>query len=107
MKKKSTSQLRHDVASARKLSVSAFVNLRVLVGLFIALAGAFLALLGLGTFSAVARPAAKPAKAQQKYALGKSVDFQILPPGFDCAQIHQLGIDRQENLHAGLVMLAC
>jgi hypothetical protein len=38
MKKKSTSQ-------------SAFFNLRVLIGLFVVLAGVFLALLGFGTFS--------------------------------------------------------
>ena len=38
MKKKSTSQ-------------SAFFNLRVLIGLFVFLAGVFLALLGFGTFS--------------------------------------------------------
>ena len=38
MKKKSTSQ-------------SAFFNLRVLIGLFVVLAGVFLALLALGTFS--------------------------------------------------------
>ena len=44
MKKRSTSQ-------------SAFFNLRVLIGLFVALTGAFLALLGLGAFSKAAAQA--------------------------------------------------
>ena len=50
MKKKSTSQ-------------SAFFNPRVLIGLFIVLAGVFLALIGLGTFSGLT---ASSAQAQQK-----------------------------------------
>jgi hypothetical protein len=74
MKKKSASQLRHQVASTRRISVSAparrslltrrsftrrpvgeggFFNLRVLIGLFLVLAGLFLALVGFGTFSSV------------------------------------------------------
>jgi hypothetical protein len=82
MKKKSAYQLRHQVASTRKNSVSAparlparedfrsslltrrsftrrpvgeggFFNLRVLIGLFLVLAGLFLALVGFGTFSSV------------------------------------------------------
>src|SRR5467141_1974783 len=53
MKKKSTSQ-------------SAFFNLRVLIGLFVFLAGVFLALLGLGAFSsASAQAQAQESKAQQ------------------------------------------
>ena len=53
MKKKSTSQ-------------SAFLNLRVLIGLFVFLAGVFLALLGLGAFSnASAQAQAQESKAQQ------------------------------------------
>ena len=31
----------------------------------------------------------------------------ILPPGFDCAQIHALGLDRQDNLRAGAIRIAC
>src|SRR6266576_2577073 len=88
MKKKSTSQ-------------SAFFNLRVLIGLFTVLAGVFLALIGLGTFSGLT---ASSAKAQQTH---KIIDVPGLPPGFDCAQIRTLGIDRQENLRAGLIMIAC
>jgi hypothetical protein len=31
----------------------------------------------------------------------------VLPPGFDCAQIHALGLDRQDNLRAGAIRIAC
>jgi hypothetical protein len=82
MKKKSASQ-------------SAFFNLRVLIGLFVVLAGVFLALVGLGTFSALT---ASKAQAQQGL---KIINIQGLPPGFDCSTIHEKGIDKQENLRAG------
>src|SRR5438552_9607699 len=88
MKKKSSTQ-------------SAFFNLLVLIGLFIVLAGVFLALAGLGTFSAIT---ASSAQAQQKH---KIINVQGLPPGFDCSKIHELGIDKQENLRAGAIMIAC
>src|SRR6266536_711099 len=88
MKKKSASQ-------------SAFFNLRVLIGLFIVVAGVLLALAGFGTFSAIT---ASSAQAQQKH---KIINIQGLPPGFDCSKIHELGIDRMENLRAGRIMIAC
>src|SRR5437660_3951998 len=88
MKKKSTSQ-------------SAFFNLRVLIGLSVVLAGAFLALIGLGTFSGLT---ASSAQAQQNH---KIINVPGLPPGFDCAQISALGIDKQENFRAGQIMIAC
>ena len=88
MKKKATSQ-------------SAFFNPRVLIGLGIVLAGVFLALIGLGTFSGLT---ASSAKAQQTH---KIIDVAGLPPGFDCATISEKGIDKQENLLAGLIMIAC
>ena len=88
MKKKSTSQ-------------SAFFNPRVLIGLFLVLAGAVLALIGFGTFSGLT---ASSAKAQPAH---KIINIQGLPPGFDCATIHERGIDRMENLGAGLIMIAC
>src|SRR5256886_6700897 len=83
MKKKSASQ-------------SAFFNLRVLIGLFIVLAGVFLALLGFGAFSA---------QAQQNYTI-TSTD-PLVPAGFDCSRIHELGIDKQENMRAGSIMIFC
>src|SRR5205809_2248867 len=68
-------------------------------------AGVLLALVGLGAFSA---SAASSAKVQQKYnPTISSIDLSVLPPGFDCSQIHEKGIDRQENFRAGLIMIAC
>src|SRR2546421_9699901 len=88
MKKKSTSH-------------SAFFNVRVLIGLFIVLAGVSLALIGLGTFSGLT---ASSAQAQPKH---KIINIQGLPPGFDCATIHEKGIDKMEGFRAGLIMIAC
>ena len=85
----------------KSASRSAFFNVRVLIGLFIVLAGVFLALAGLGTFSGLT---ASSAKAQQKH---KIINIQGLPPGFDCATIHEKGIDRMEGFRAGLIMIAC
>ena len=91
MKKKSTSQ-------------SAFFNLRVLVGLFVALAGVSLALL------ATARPS-KPnvVPSQQKYKVTTKSQYitPLVPPGFDCSKIRQLGIDKMENFRAGAIMIFC
>src|SRR6266571_6443582 len=89
MKTKSTSQ-------------SAFLNLRVLIGLFVALAGVVLALIGFGTF-----PAPPASMAQARPTFIQSVNPLLIPPGFDCAQIRALGIDRQENLRAGAIMIFC
>jgi hypothetical protein len=86
----------------KSASRSAFFNLRVLIGLFVVLAGVFLALAGLGTFSA---SAFSPSKGQQKKT--KILNIQGLPPGFDCATIHEKGIDRMEGFRAGLIMIAC
>src|SRR5215471_20331837 len=88
MKQKSTSQ-------------SAFFNMRVLIGLFVVLAGVFLAAVGFGTFSGLT---ASSAKAQQTH---KIINVAGLPPGFDCATIHDMGIDRMEGLRAGLILIAC
>src|SRR5437762_6466033 len=85
----------------KSASRSAFFNFRVLIGLFILLAGVFLALAGLGTFSAIT---ASSAQAQQKH---KIIDVPGLPPGFDCATIHEKGIDKMESMRAGLIMIAC
>ena len=91
MKKKSASQ-------------SAFFNLRVLVGLFIGLVGVSLALL------ATANPL-KPnvASSQQKYKVTTKSQYisPLVPPGFDCSSIHELGLDKMENLRAGAIMIFC
>src|SRR5438094_1589058 len=82
-----------------------FFSPRVLIGLFMVLAGVSLALLGSGASSP---SGSSSAKAQQKYQPPiKVIDPTLLPPGFDCSQIHELGIDRQENFRAGLIMIAC
>src|SRR5215471_3018236 len=85
MKQKSTSQ-------------SAFFNRRVLIGLFVVLAGVFLALASFGVFSAQAQ--------QKPRFITNSLD-PLVPNGFDCSQIHALGIDRQDNMRAGAIMIAC
>src|SRR5215471_2880374 len=85
----------------KSASRSAFFNLRVLIGLFVVLTGVFLALIGLGTFSGLT---ASSAKAQQTH---KILNIRGLPPGFDCATIHEKGIDRMEGFRAGLIMIAC
>ena len=83
----------------------AFFNLRFLIGVFIVLAGVFLALLGLGVFST---NAASSAQTQQKQKPAtRSIDLSLLPPGFDCSTIHEKGIDKQGNLRAGMIMIAC
>jgi hypothetical protein len=96
MKKKSTSS-------------SAFFNLRVLVALLIATTGVSLALFAANPFGRGTGPssAAGIGKAGQKYAVGKPTNLQLLPPGFDCSKIHELGIDKMENFRAGLIMIAC
>src|SRR5436190_14273158 len=86
----------------KSASRSAFFNLRVLIGLFVVLTGVFLALAGLGTFSA---SASNSLKARQKKT--KILNIPGLPPGFDCATIHEKGIDRMENFRAGAIMIAC
>ncbi|MFZ0917891.1 MAG: sialidase family protein, partial [Candidatus Udaeobacter sp.] len=91
MKKKSASQ-------------SGFFNLRVLIGVFMVLAGVFLAFLGSGAFSATA---ASIIQAMQKGKIITSSTDPLVPVGFDCSTIHEKGIDKQENFRAGAIMIAC
>src|SRR5438034_2785296 len=102
MKKSSTNQ---SVPVCRYLGEGGFFSLRVVIGVFTILFGAFLALAGSGVLSA---PAASSAKGQQKYssAINSNV-FGALPPGFDCSTIHEKGIDKQDNMRAGAIMIAC
>ena len=85
----------------KSASCSAFLNLRVLIGLFIALAGISLALAGLNVF------AANRASNAQVQPGSKIVNVPGLPPGFDCSKIHELGVDKMEGLKWGLLMIAC
>ena len=34
-------------------------------------------------------------------------NYPLVPVGFDCTKIRQLGIDKQENFLAGAIMIAC
>src|SRR5439155_12377281 len=95
MKKHSTSA---SAPARRNLGEAGFFNVRLLIGLFVVLAGVFLALLGFGAFSA---------QAQQKQRIITTSNDPLVPAGFDCSKIHELGIDRQENMRAGAIMIAC
>jgi hypothetical protein len=90
--------------SAKAQLQSALFSLRVLIGLFVVLAGVFLALAGLGAFSALT---ASMAQAQQKHKIITSSKDPLVPNGFDCSKIHELGIDKQMNVRAGAIMIAC
>src|SRR5204863_4317603 len=97
MKKKSASQ---SAPARRSLGEGGFFNLRVLIGLFIVLAGVFLELAGFGTFSALAQ-------GQQKHKIITNSTNPLVPNGFDCSKIHELGIDKQDNMRAGAIRIAC
>ena len=95
MKKKSTSQ-----SAPARLSPGegGFFNLRILLASVFSLAGVFIALLGFGAFSA---------QAQQNHSIiNQSID-PLVPAMFDCSKIHELGIDKQENMRAGAIMIYC
>ena len=85
----------------KSISQCAFFNLRVFIGASVVLAAAFLALIGVGTFSGLS---ASSAQAQQNH---KIIYVDGFSPGFGTATIHERGIDRQENLLAGTIMIAC
>ena len=91
MKKKSASQ-------------SGLFNPRVLIGVLVVLTGVFLVLAGFGVFSA---PAANIAKALGKYQIITSSTDARVPAGFDCSTIPEKGIDKQENMRAGAIMIHC
>src|ERR1051325_11779712 len=89
----------------KSASRSAFFNLRVLFGLFIVLTGVSLALVGFA-----ARPVMGNAPAgavKHKVATNSKSISPLVPPGFDCSKIHELGIDRMENFRAGAIMIFC
>src|SRR5436853_7726769 len=95
MKKNSTSQ---SAPARRSPGEGGFFNLRVLIGSVFCLAGVFIALLGFGPFSA---------QAQQNHSIiNHSID-PLVPAMFDCSKIHELVIDKQENMRAGAIMIYC
>jgi len=85
----------------KSASKSAFFNLRVLIGLCVALAGISLALLGLDAY------AAKIAPYTIRNHIVTASNDPLVPVGFDCSKIAELGIHKQENFRAGAIMLAC
>src|SRR5947199_10490124 len=95
MKKHSTSA---SAPARRNLGEAGFFNVRVLIGLFVILAGVFLAPLGFGAFSAQAQP---------KYRFVLNPVDPLVPAGFDCAKIRELGIDKQVKFRAGAILVAC
>ncbi len=92
-------QLRHLNAMKKKSTAqSAFFSLRVLIGTSLVLAGVLLGELGFSQFSA---------QAQSRSSAATNSINPLVPAGFDCSQIHALGIDRQENLRSGAIMIYC
>ena len=85
----------------KSASKSAFFNLRVLIGLCIALAGISLALVALDAFAANSAPV------KIKNHIITASNDPLVPVGFDCTKIEELGIDKQENFRAGAIMMAC
>src|SRR4030095_1115240 len=85
----------------KSASKSAFFNLRVLIGLCIALAGISLALLALDAYAVNSAPI------KIRNHIITASDDPLVPVGFDCSKIEQLGIDKQENFRAGAIMIAC
>ena len=63
--------------------MSAFFSLRLLIGVFVVMAGVFLALAGLGAFSALAQ---SMAQAQQKNKIITNSKDPLVPNGFDCSK---------------------
>src|SRR6266700_3996855 len=78
-------------------SQSAF-TLRLLVASVFCAASVVITLLGFGTFSA---------EAQLRQRIIMQSTDPLVPVGFDCSRISELGIDKQENLRAGAIMIAC
>src|ERR1700757_3422280 len=85
----------------KSFNCSAFLNLRVLIGLCLALAGIALALVGLDAFAINAAPVKV-----RNHIITASSD-PLVPVGFDCSKIEELGINKQENFRAGAIMMAC
>ena len=73
---------------------------------------ALAALLELTNSDAVAPQQQPPLDAQEEAAikpaaLEDQTTDPLVPPGFDCSLIDELGIDKQTNLRAGAIMIAC
>src|SRR5437764_3720137 len=102
MKKKST-------PVRRNFSEGGFFNLRVLFGLCVGMTGISLALFAATPLGRSSSPSsAKVGQPQQKYKVNTQPGWDpLVPAAFDCSNIHQLGIDKQENLRAQAIMIFC
>ena len=101
MKKKSASR---SAPARRSLGEGGFFNIRVLIGVFILLAGVLLALASSGVFSVAAQ------NVIQAMTMNRIITYStdpLVPVGFDCSKIYEMGIDKQENFRAGAIMVAC
>src|ERR1044071_8758860 len=74
-------------------------TLRLLIASGFCAASVIVTLVAFGAFSA-------QAQLRQPQVIMQSTD-PLVPVGFDCSRIRELGIDRQENLRAGALMIAC
>jgi hypothetical protein len=86
------------VKNKSRTAESAFFNLRVFIGLSIVLGGVFPGLLGF---------IASSTQARQQYGNTTVSTDPLVPTPFDCSKIHELGIDKQVNMRAGAIMIAC
>src|SRR5206468_13081109 len=85
----------------KSASKSAFFNLRVLIGLCIALAGISLALLGLDAFAANSAPVKI-----RNHIITASND-PLVTVGFDCHKIEEMGFNKMENFRGVAFMIVC
>src|SRR5947199_8778829 len=100
MKKKST-------PFRRNFSEGGFFNLRVLFGLCVGMTGISLALFAANPLGRSSSPsAARVVQPQQKYKVNIQPGWDpLVPAAFDCSNIHQLGIVKQDNLQAEAIMI--
>ena len=91
----------------KSASRSAFFNLRVLLGLSVVLAGVFLALVGFGARPGPVMGNAPAGPRSIRSSKNSQYISPLVPAGFDCSKIHELGIDRMENFRAGAIMIFC
>src|SRR6266496_6348563 len=82
----------------KKSTLQSAFTLRLLVASLFCVASVVVTLLACGAFSA---------QAQLKQQVIMQSTDPLVPVGFDCSRIRELGIDKQENLRAGAIMIAC
>ena len=84
----------------KSASRSAFFNIRVLIGVFIIAAGALLALASSGVFSVAAQSVIQT----MTQVVLSLTPWILVPVGFDCSKVYEMGIDKQENFRAGAIV---